>query len=106
MVETTAVFKRSKLERSGVIVCSCNVLSDKQILATLQLGAGPQAASQVYRCLGCAPRCGRCLETVRALLAQAHLDNCKVGCAACPATDAHHGEDKVAEDAPAFAAAG
>lgn len=88
-----------------MIVCSCNVLSDKQILATLQLGAGPQVASQVYSCLGCAPRCGRCLETVRALLAQAHLDNCNVGCAACPATDAHHGEDKVAEDAPALAAA-
>lgn len=71
-----------------MIVCSCNVLSDKQILATLKLGAGPQAASQVYRCLGCAPRCGRCLETVRALLAQAHLDNCNVGCAACPAHEA------------------
>lgn len=88
-----------------MIVCSCNVLSDKQILATLQLGSAPQAASHVYRCLGCAPRCGRCLDTVRALLAQAHLDNCQVGCATCPATEAHHDEGRAAERAPAPVAA-
>ncbi len=88
-----------------MIVCSCNVLSDKQILAALQLGARPRGARQVYRCLGCAPRCGRCLETVRALLAQAHLDNCKVGCGACPAADAHHGDDQAARDVPVLAAA-
>jgi bacterioferritin-associated ferredoxin len=72
-----------------VIVCSCNVLSDKQILATLQLGAGPPAAGQVYRCLGCAPRCGRCLETVRALLVKAQLESCQVGCTDCPAQEGH-----------------
>jgi len=91
-----------------VIVCSCNVLSDKQILATLQLGAGPagpESAGHVYRCLGCAPRCGRCLETVRTLLTQARLDNCKVGCAACPAAEAHHDEGLAAEGAPALVAA-
>jgi bacterioferritin-associated ferredoxin len=80
-----------------VIVCSCNVLSDKQILATLKLGAAPQAAGQVYRCLGCAPRCGRCLETVRAMLAQAHLDNCTVGCAACPAHETETKNESVAD---------
>lgn len=83
-----------------MIVCSCNVLSDKQILATLKLGAGPQAASQVYRCLGCAPRCGRCLETVRALLAQAQLDNCQVGCAACPAHEAGTTNEGAADPQP------
>jgi bacterioferritin-associated ferredoxin len=88
-----------------VIVCSCNVLSDKQILAALELGTGPKGASQVYRCLGCAPRCGRCVETVRALVAQAHHDNCQVGCAACPAGEAHHGDGNSAGEAPALAAA-
>lgn len=88
-----------------MIVCSCNVLSDKQILAALQLGARPEAAGQIYRCLGCAPRCGRCLETVRALLAQAHLDNCQVGCAACPAADAQHDDGRTTMEAPALVAA-
>jgi bacterioferritin-associated ferredoxin len=105
MFETTVVLKRSKLWSGRVIVCSCNVLSDKQILATSQFGTGPKAAGQVYRCLGCAPRCGRCLETVRALVAQAHLDNCQVGCAACPAADAHHDDGRTAAEAPVLVAA-
>jgi hypothetical protein len=29
------------------------------------------------------------VETVRALVAKAHLDNCTVGCAACPADHSH-----------------
>jgi len=89
-----------------VIICSCNVLSEAQILETLKLGANlrPHVA---YRCLGCAPRCGRCLETVRALLHKAHLDNCKVGCPNCPGHevggDAGHEEERV-ESLPLIAA--
>ena len=67
-----------------MIVCSCNVLSDSQILATLQsedVSAGPRSPVQAYGCLGCAPRCGRCLATVRALLANARRADCNVGCA-------------------------
>jgi bacterioferritin-associated ferredoxin len=71
-----------------VIICSCNILSEAQILETLKLGANLRPAT-AYRCLGCAPRCGRCLETVRALLHKAHLENCKVGCPTCPGQDAH-----------------
>jgi bacterioferritin-associated ferredoxin len=73
-----------------LIVCSCNVLSEAQILATLRLeeGARPRSAGQAYRCLGCAPRCGRCVATVRALIASAELKNCHVGCAVCPAGEA------------------
>lgn len=74
-----------------MIICSCNVLTEAQVLETLKLGheSRPRSAAQTYRCLGCAPRCGRCLETVRKLVAQAHLDNCHVGCAECPAHEAH-----------------
>ena len=73
-----------------MIVCSCNVLSEAQILATLRLEerARPRSAGQAYRCLGCAPRCGRCVATVRALLASANMTDCHVGCAACPAGEA------------------
>jgi len=70
-----------------VIVCSCNVLTEAQILESLRSEAGgrPRSAGQAYRCLGCAPRCGRCVQTVRALVDRVHLENCNVGCAGCPA---------------------
>jgi bacterioferritin-associated ferredoxin len=84
-----------------VIVCSCNVLSDAQILATLRSGeaARPRSPGEAYRCLGCAPRCGRCLSTVRELIAAAHIANCEVGCAFCPAGEHHHHRER--EEAPA-----
>jgi bacterioferritin-associated ferredoxin len=74
-----------------MIVCSCNVLSDKQILETLasEDSARPRSPVQAYGCLGCAPQCGRCLVTVRALLAEARGANCSVGCAVCPGDHAH-----------------
>jgi bacterioferritin-associated ferredoxin len=86
-----------------VIICSCNVLTEAQVLEALKLGARrrPTSAAQAYRCLGCAPRCGRCLETVRALVAKAHLDNCHVGCADCPAHERH--DHAATEPAPAEA---
>ncbi len=69
-----------------MIVCSCNVLTASQILATLETEAShqPRTPAQAYRCLGCRPDCGRCLVTVRALLAEARRDPCSVGCAICP----------------------
>jgi bacterioferritin-associated ferredoxin len=75
-----------------VIVCSCNVLSEAAILAALKSDTGlrPRSAGEAYRCLGCAPRCGRCITTVRELAAQAHLANCEVGCPTCPAAGEHH----------------
>lgn len=86
-----------------MIVCSCNVLSDTQILATLHTldGERPCSPGRAYRCLGCAPRCGRCIATVRALLAKAHLANCEVGCRTCPAQDASPA-DQVAPEEPVF----
>ncbi len=80
-----------------MIICSCNVLSEAQILETLKLGVTPGSVGLAYRCLGCAPRCGRCLETVRALLQKAHLDNCRVGCPTCPEREHAH-VDARAED--------
>ena len=76
-----------------MIVCSCNVLTEAQILESLQRhdASRPRSAGQAYRCLGCAPRCGRCIQTVRALVERVHLENCEVGCASCPA---HHDADE------------
>jgi bacterioferritin-associated ferredoxin len=81
-----------------LIVCSCNVLSDTQILATLRHhdASRPCSPAQAYRCLGCAPRCGRCVATVRALIVKARIDNCEVGCAACPGTESEGAEEREA----------
>ena len=55
-----------------MIVCSCNVLSDGQIQACLNPGEScPRTAAQVYQCLGCSPKCGKCARTIRAIVRSA-----------------------------------
>jgi bacterioferritin-associated ferredoxin len=54
-----------------MIVCSCNVISDSKIKASLQDEACPRTPAAVYRCLGCSPNCGRCFATVRQIISQA-----------------------------------
>jgi bacterioferritin-associated ferredoxin len=81
-----------------MIVCHCNVLTDKQILATLadEPLTMPRSPVQVYKCLGCAPNCGRCLTAVRALLQKARANSaCAVGCATCPAQHVQVANDQV-----------
>ncbi len=72
-----------------MIVCSCNVLTDRDVKACLSPGPGcPRTPAQVYRCLGCAPNCGRCASTIRAIMDAAAAEaerlnrSCKAGC--CP----------------------
>jgi bacterioferritin-associated ferredoxin len=48
-----------------MIVCSCNVLSDKQIAAVLQGDGHTPRVSQVYAGLGCKARCGQCAPTIK-----------------------------------------
>lgn len=91
-----------------MIVCSCNVLTAAQIIATLQTEAGLRSLSpgEAYRCLGCAPRCGRCLTTVRRILAEAKLSDCNIGCPVCPGAHAHAhvpANDDAVEAVPAVA---
>ncbi len=75
-----------------MIVCSCNVLSDAKILAAFHSEGADATSSpaRLYRCLGCAPRCGRCVATVRALLAKARMSHCEVSCAACPGQESEY----------------
>ncbi len=71
-----------------MIVCSCNVLSDGSIRACLNPGPDcPRTPAQVYQCLGCSPKCGRCAVTIRAIMDQALAAShtCSTECAtACP----------------------
>ncbi|MCW5695181.1 MAG: (2Fe-2S)-binding protein [Bauldia sp.] len=56
-----------------MIVCSCNVLSHKQIEAAAERlveGAPdrPVTAGRAFRALGTKPQCGGCLELIRHLV--------------------------------------
>jgi bacterioferritin-associated ferredoxin len=55
-----------------MIVCSCNVLSDHDVRATLATSEGaPRTTCQVYHCLGCSAQCGRCARTIRRIMDEA-----------------------------------
>ena len=55
-----------------MIVCSCNVISCRQIKGMIGPdGSGPATAGEAYDCLGCSPDCGRCARAVRSILAEA-----------------------------------
>jgi len=63
-----------------MIVCSCNVLSDHDVRATLGGGEAPRTTGQVYGCLGCSAQCGRCARTIRRIMDEAIA----AACACCP----------------------
>jgi bacterioferritin-associated ferredoxin len=64
-----------------MIVCSCNVISDHDVRSVVRTAeAAPRTAGEVYGCLGCSPRCGRCATTIRRIMDQA-LGGCPEGCA-------------------------
>jgi bacterioferritin-associated ferredoxin len=54
-----------------MIVCSCNVLSDRDIRTAVAVQS-PRTAGQVYGCLGCSAQCGRCVRTIRKIMDDAH----------------------------------
>lgn len=54
-----------------MIVCSCNILSDKQVRDVIETGHAPRKVSEVYGCLGCSPQCGRCARTIRNIMKDA-----------------------------------
>jgi bacterioferritin-associated ferredoxin len=71
-----------------MIVCSCNVLSDHEVRSACATSA-PRSAGQVYGCLGCSPKCGRCVRTIQKIMNEA-LDGAgcpsSCACAAQPRT--------------------
>jgi bacterioferritin-associated ferredoxin len=72
-----------------MIVCSCNVLSDKDVRSAVTVAqAKPRTAGQVYGCLGCSAQCGRCARTIKRIMDEA-LGACEAACACCPAGKHH-----------------
>ena len=50
-------------------LCICNAISDRQVRALAE--SGITQAPEVYRALGCAPQCGKCIPFVQETLTQA-----------------------------------
>ena len=53
-----------------MIVCSCNVLSDQDVRSVVEAQAR-RSTSQVYGCLACSAKCGRCARTIHSLMDEA-----------------------------------
>jgi bacterioferritin-associated ferredoxin len=49
-------------------ICLCNALTDRDVRASCENSCG--SVSAVYRSLGCAPQCGKCVPMVRQMLRQ------------------------------------
>src|SRR5580658_8495812 len=63
--------RASVARESCMIVCSCNVLTDVNIRASIARLDGPRRVCDVYASLGCAPKCGGCVGTICALISEA-----------------------------------
>ena len=53
-----------------MIICSCNVISDREVEAAFSAFTTPQTVSQVYQHVGRPPICGRCAHTIRDIMRQ------------------------------------
>ena len=51
-----------------MIICSCNVLSDREIRSALATATRRPRVSQVYAHLGSRGQCGRCAGTIKKLI--------------------------------------
>jgi bacterioferritin-associated ferredoxin len=68
---------------NAMIVCQCNMLSDTAI-RDAAVEHAPRRVSQVYACLGCRAKCGRCVATIVSILRETSHD------AACQSAEALH----------------
>lgn len=53
-----------------MIVCSCNVLSDREIRSKLEPRGDRPSVGAVFRRVGCQPNCGRCARSIAAVVEQ------------------------------------
>jgi bacterioferritin-associated ferredoxin len=65
-----------------MIVCSCNVLSDRDVREAVSAEAPPRSTGQLYGCLGCSAQCGRCARTIRKIMNEA-LAAAETDCNGC-----------------------
>jgi bacterioferritin-associated ferredoxin len=71
---------------AAMIVCSCNVFTDRDVRATMTTGQdAPRTTGQVYHCLGCSAQCGRCARTIRRIMDEALIGAETACCRTSPA---------------------
>jgi len=59
-----SVFGKESVD--AMIICSCNVISDRDVRACVKpCGASADRARDVFRHLGCTPKCGRCVRNIQ-----------------------------------------
>lgn len=51
-----------------MIICSCNVLSDRDVRSVARRDADLQSPGQVHACFGCRVQCGQCAGAIRRIL--------------------------------------
>jgi bacterioferritin-associated ferredoxin len=52
-----------------MIICSCNVLTDREVRTMVATAVRlPTTTGQVYKCLGCRPKCGRCARSISLIM--------------------------------------
>ena len=52
-----------------MIVCSCNCLTEAQVRESCTRTDGAARSTfEVYKCLGCSPKCGTCARTIRKIM--------------------------------------
>jgi bacterioferritin-associated ferredoxin len=75
-----------------MIVCSCNVLTDRDVRACVSKRPDRPSVGAVFRHMGCEAQCGRCARNISALLDKhsgSGLDECAgIGdCGGCRADE-------------------
>jgi bacterioferritin-associated ferredoxin len=80
-----------------VIVCSCNCLTEAQVRESCARAEGaPRSTFEVYKCLGCSPKCGTCARTIRKIMDETL--GAGAACGACPvAANSACGASKIAD---------
>lgn len=83
-----------------MIVCSCNILSEADIRSALaQADMPPRSAVEVYGCLGCSPKCGRCARTLQKIMTEASSGGGVCACCVSPGDDCEQRPRALRQDA-------
>ena len=55
-----------------MIICSCNFLTDREVRTRVTTAVPPPTTpGQVYKCIGCRPKCGRCARSISLIMDEA-----------------------------------
>ncbi len=82
-----------------MIVCSCNCLTDAQVRESCTRAEGAARSTfEVYKCLGCSPKCGTCARIIRKIMDETLGRGAAAACGACPvAANSQCGASKIAD---------